>query len=76
MFELLLAVPALLIGLCVRRWWTVGLSIPVGVWAAYEIPLENTEPPHPELGLAVAGLVALFLMGGVALGILTRTARR
>jgi hypothetical protein len=76
--ELILGVPAFLIGAFARRWWVVGIAVPVGVWAAYEIPLENTEgPPHPEVGLVVAGFAALWLLIGVAFGVfVTRAARR
>lgn len=72
MFEFLVFVLAIGTGVAVGRWWALLAAVPFGTWAAWEVPLENTEPPHWELGL-VAGL---FVALGLALGVGVRAASR
>ena len=66
MLEIIAFGGAFLVGALVGRWWIILLAIPLGVWSAYEIPLENTEPPHVDLGLVVGLVLGACLTLGVA----------
>jgi len=57
------------VGVAVGRWWSLWIAVPLGLWFALEFDaIENSSPPHWDLG----AVVALVVCAAVAAGVLLR----
>lgn len=65
MFQLLVVAACLAIGAAIGRWWAALFAVPVGLWATYEIPFDNSSPPYWDVGLLYAAIVGALLIAGV-----------
>jgi hypothetical protein len=68
MFVAALFIVGLLAGGILGRWWAILVALGLAMWVAWEVPVENSEPPHPEVGL----VAALIGVGGVVAGVAIR----
>jgi hypothetical protein len=65
--EAILILFGVLVGAAVNRWWALAVAVPIGIWLAYEVPIENTTPPHWDVGAVVALVVAAAIAVGIFL---------
>jgi hypothetical protein len=63
--EALLLALGFTVGILIGRWWALIAAIPLGVWSAYENPIENSPGAEWEVGAAVAAIAGAALAAGV-----------
>jgi hypothetical protein len=64
--EGILIILSVVVGAVVGRWWALGIAVPIGLWFALEFDaIENSSPPHWDLGAIVTLVVAAAIAAGV-----------